>query len=271
MTFSLLAHYLRPGVAAQIGVSIDDPGPGGYDSVALSQKIAALVNLRSYGMFPIGEAVVHVFPYLASQPFWPAKASYQLTIVQRHNKNEQARFRTKIAEAAENLLAHAPPSTSRSMNAIFIRVPPPISMAEAIEATRDLLSARFADVSTVFLNRTQLFLPGTGGPAQMGHEYQRVDNPLATYRAPELLIELPIGTAIGEPQVSVSFGGTAVNSRESYIFSRASRFHYSKAKGHSVTFRIEPRFTEDVTIYSHPAGREMNINHRGFPNWTLIL
>ena len=269
MIYTLLGHYLRPGTAAAIVVDLKDTGANGHDPVQLAQRITNAVSM-GFSESRADDATIHVAPYRLSKAWWPGKASFHLTIAQSHAKNEQVRFRSKLDDALRNFAMHSAPLPDKTAAAIFVKVPPPVSMSQAIAETKGALNTLDAPISAVFLNRTQLFWSPTGGPPQLGHEYERVDSH-ARQRLPELLIELPIGIAIGEPSRFVRIGSSQVSSDTSYFFSRARRFHYVAAKGNSTSLQVEPLSTDDVTYISHPAGKEMHLSAAAFPNWTLIL
>jgi hypothetical protein len=266
-----LAQRLKAGRFVQIVMVSEAPERGVQrDAIALGDQIAELAN-QTLGSLSLGEWKIYITPYHHRQPFWNGEASYSLFVASAHGDEEQRRFTTKLEDALENLDRHCSNPAPNTTNVVLMRVPPPISMADAKALSASQLTRDISHVSTVILMRTQLFLRTDGGVAELGHEYERVENPAAAVPTPDFKIELPIGHPIGEPGLFAAIAGQKISADRSFKFLQGRRCHVGRSGRSDGHFPIHGFFTETVSCVAWISGNMVRADLAGFPNWTLIL
>jgi hypothetical protein len=266
-----LAQRLRAGLVVHIVMVSEAPERGVQrDAMALGDQVADIAN-QKMGSFSLGEWKIYVTPYRHRLPFWNGEASYSLFVASTYGDEEQRRFTTKLEDALENLDRHCGSPPPNTTNVVLMRVPPPISMADAKALSASRLTRDISHVSTVILVRTQLFLRPDGGVAQLGNEYERVENPNAALATPDFKIELPIGIPIGEPGLYAEVGGHRISPDRSFKFLQGRRCHVGRSGRTDGHFPIEGFFTESVSCVAWISGNMVRADLAGFPNWTLIL
>lgn len=159
--------------------------------------------------FTTGGWYMNVGPFVREAtdlPFAQTEPSYSLVIASEYPKDEQVRFFSLLDRAIANLSKHCSQVGNGVTNALFVRVPPPISMKEARAIIESKLGSDTAHISMVALHRTQLSVKNHGGGGvQLAQEYLCLHNPHAAVPLPaDFDAELPIGVRTGAPRANVT-------------------------------------------------------------------
>lgn len=238
---------------------------------AIKEQFAARRKGRIHAHFVVGGWYVHVRPYHSTEPLWSGESSYSLMIASTYPKDEQRRFTSKLEDAFSNLAQHCTPLPAATTNALFVKVPPPISMKDAVALVEEAFSQGHEHVSAVYLFRSQLVSTQASSSALLGHEYLCVGNPRATTPATELRVELPIGTFVNEPRRALVVGEKQVDLGAVYMFNAGRRCVPAKVRGDELTFSPVSRFTDSYVAFGTVKGQSIRIDRQGPPNWTLIV
>jgi hypothetical protein len=223
--------------------------------------------------FVVGGWYVHVRPYHSEAPLWDGEATYSLTVASTYPKDEQRRFTSKLNDALSNLAKHCTPLPAHTTNALFVRVPPPISMKSAVELVEtELAHEEHAHVGAVYLFRAQLVADGEAHlSAVLGHEYTCVFNPRATAPTAELHVELPIGKFVNEPRRMLVVGERRHDLGNVYTFTGGRRCVRAEVEGNELRFTPASRFADSYVAFGQVAGQSIRIDRPGPPNWTVIV
>jgi hypothetical protein len=242
--------------------------------LTIGSAASVAAALRSFSgqqtEYVFGKWFLQVRPLETHGPeFWSGGASYALTVLTEYPKDEQRRFKGKLSDAFDNLTKHCSTLPLNTTNAIAMKVPTPISMADAIDFTRSTFGPTHRHISAVHLYRTQL--TRTADSSVLGHEYHEVGNPDAAVPAPKFRFEIPIGTLTEEPVTGLTVGDKRVELRQMYLFHQGHRFYRGTSSGNQVTFSMRRNFAEAVTAVGRAAGRTVRLDWPGPENWTVIL